>query len=280
MSPIDPTRAPRSRSRLLVAVVVVATTLAAGLVGPAAPAHAAPSPVPSITDCTISFTPSTLGPDQPSTVSITSTSGVGGAIGVGSPGEGIAIPLIGEYEWADMYAVYGAGPFTLSVWALNTVLPIGPLDKVCEATLTVLGPAGPTFVTDAALPVATVGVPFAQPLLAEPGSEFTTVTGCTVTGAMPPGISLTPAGGPGPDEIDCGTLTGTPTTAGTSTLTATLTYRIEASAPCGTEGADSGDGAAVCGLDEAETLTVTRDFTLTVVDAATDAATAVPRFTG
>lgn len=241
---------------------LVAAALAAATLVTATPASADP---PVLTECTVTVTPATFGLDDTVALSVTSSdtsvlayTGFDGTI---LDAAGDAVPFDYEYPGIFLYAALGAGTHTIEMYAADdaTVAP------VCSADFTILGPEAPFFLTDATLPPGTVGAPYSQTITADPGAPlFFAVEKCEITGTLPPGLTL--ASGPKLENvINCGTITGTPTTPGTYTFTGTITY-TETVIPV---------SGSVPSQVEPEVLTVERTFTLVVPGDAV-----APAFTG
>ena len=119
----------------------------------------------------------------------------------------------------------GAGSFTLILQVADSGTPTQATTQ--QYTISIVAPLG---ISTNALPTGLVGAPYAQTLSATGGA--TPYTWSIISGSLPAGLMLNPGG----------TITGTPTTAGSSIITLQVT------------------DAATQGQQ-----TVTRDFTLTIV---------------
>ena len=103
-----------------------------------------------------------------------------------------------------------AGSSTFTVQVTETTGGGEALPATKQFTLTVQAPAGPTIITES-LPGGVTGTAYSQTLRATPGTEGNAVTWSVTYGSLPVGLML------GTD----GSITGTPTTAGSYTFTVT-----------------------------------------------------------
>ena len=249
--------------------LVVATAVAAGALSVASSGGA--GTFTPIADCTLSITPAKANGTEEVTITAATTTTDGYASFDLLDGQGLLMNSYDGFtfdflnqtltadEWLSLYLGGTPGTYIINMYGFST--PRGPL--LCTATVTLNVRDAPTFTTTSPLPAGQVGQPYTTQILGDPG-DYPEAT-CAITGVIPPGLSYTPPAAGTTDTLDCGTLTGTPTVAGTYTVTGVITYQ-EPAKPVPT--AETGPTVPE---------TVTQDYTITIAEAPV---VDTPRYTG
>lgn len=226
-----------------------------------------------IESCTASFSPDRIVGSE--TAQLTFTFNGGNTVSVaGVDANGAVVFVVGlnqpavNYDGGGYPADFLQNSYFGGVPGLGGLAFFGSGDTtgtpLCVASVIVNDRTAPSFTTEATLPAGKVGVPYASPVLGDPG-DYTDVA-CTLEGTLPAGLSVVPPAAaitPG-GTLDCGTVTGTPNSPGTYTLTGTITY-----------------GTTSDLTIEAASEPITQEFTIVIADA-DPAPTPVdtPRYTG
>jgi hypothetical protein len=291
----------KSSTSLLVGPSSVCTGSAAGVVGWFAPGQEypkqpaigfihSPAPLRTITGCSASFALSNPFADQLVDFDVQSISGGSTAFaearvdGNVIDSSFVELPATGSIP-AFTPPRYGGTTFSFAVYGIDEDdEPVG--EPLCEASFTVQSPSFDTLT----LPNATVGVPYSQELTYDPSEGYRMLDCLTAAKNLPAGLSISrpqnlPAG-------SCGTVSGTPTNAGSSTIEASLKYEPVVPTPRMSTAAnhESGNSLEIKGefvLVVENSTTPTNPTTTTTTSptnanssSGSTAAPVTPRFTG